>query len=639
MHRFAVKFQKKRFSSSESQRGFAFIGVSIMLILITAIISIFLFMTVNRMGAGSTDYYMANRAYQLALSGAEYMFEMIRTASLNAGTFGPFQMDGGTFTIKISYVEQDKLKITITGRIDEYERVIAYYASVEQSGVFPELPLVNYAPDWWISGDPQLLVIDDPGRFKDSFIAGNANLKGNNYGSETYMRVGYLYNNPQHGLIWAALDQIPANRTIEAAYVQLATAAGTDYLAHNIAVHRITTAWDEYTVAFRKNKPWATEGGDYISTPEVIDQAQWTGSSLYYSWDVTNTVSDFYNLILPNYGWLLRFTGSENEYLNFHTRESGINQPRLEVYYSGDPEPAGLQIKPSASLYGTLYVGGNVVARDGATIGDPPFDPVVIYVSGEDTVYSNEFDSYFTWGSLVYPPTLSFLDSTVVDSVDSLLMVAENISSSSGNKISGSRSFTVQTLDFTSYAENTLFVKGDISMTGTTVLSMPFEAPGKMVASGDILMENHPGGGVTVGDNMIFVAGGNIIITGDAQFGVDYSATIPAERPVTTNQLWARDYLNLGTKGYITIQDNAEVWSVVLADRTIQLTADLYGAAFTPDSLDMSYPTTYLEGAFWCGQLVGDSLGLGVYNLTNIYPQIIFAGKSASVDDFGLVEE
>ncbi|MCF7797714.1 MAG: DNRLRE domain-containing protein [Lentisphaeria bacterium] len=635
----ASKFRKLLSLSSGGHRGFAFIGVSIMLILLTAVISIFLFTTVNRMGAGSTDYYMANRAYQLAFSGAEYMFEMIRTASLNVGSYGPYQMDGGTFTIKINYVEADKLKITITGRIDEYERVVAYYAKVEQSGVFPELPLVNYAPDWWKSGAPQLLVIDDPARFSDSYIAGNANLKGTNFGSETYMQVGYLYNNPRHGLIAAALDQIPTNRTIDAAYLQLATQDGTDNLAHNIAVHRLTTPWDEYTVAWRKNKPWSTDGGDYITPAEVIDQAQWTGSSLYYSWDVTSSLSDFYNLIIPNYGWLLRFTGSENEYIDFHTRESGINRPRLEIYYSGDPEPAGLEIKPTASLYGNLYVGGNVVARDGATIGDPPLDPVVIYVSGEDTVYSNEFDTYFSWGSLAYPPTISFLDSTVVDSVDSLLTVAENISSSSGNKISGSRSFTVQTLDFNDYAENTLFVKGDISMTGTTVLSMPFEAPGKMVASGNILMENHPGGGVTIGDNMIFVAGGNIIITGDAQFGVDHSATIPAEREVTTNQLWARDYLNTGTNGYITIQDNAEVWSVVISDRTIHLSADLYGAAFTPDTLDMSYATTYLEGAFWCGQVVGDSLGLGIYNLTNIYPQIIFAGKSVSVDDFGLVEE
>ncbi len=635
------------------QRGMALVYVSIMLILILGLLAIFLINMANQVGTGSVDYLKGKEAYQLALSGVDYMFDLARTGQLT-GTYGPFALGGSTdsFKVEVEDLGNNLLKITITGEASGYERVFSYAAASRPRPFFPEDPLVDDAPDGTIPGETQDTTMEDIGHVEDALIWEKQ--KTTNYGSYSYLYTGKVSKKKTYSLVKLDLTFIPLGRSIVSATVQMRLDGGSDSHSRHIGVYRITRDWVEDEVTWRQaesGQNWSSQGGDYDHSAEDVQSVRWHGSNDYVSWDVTNSVTDIYNSVYPNYGWLFKYTRGDKKYTIFDSKEyyecwpswwwcwyQFYYPPRITVEYSGPPTPDGLQIYSPVTMHGDLFVRGNVLVADGATMGDPPGDPVTLYVPVGDTVVSNEFDSYFSWAHPDSIPQLAFAVPAVADTIDSLIEVARNITHTGGNKFQGNRNWTNTTLDLSTYDQNRIFVNGDVKLKGVTIPSEGLESPGLIIADGDIKLQKRDHHETSVGDNIILIANGKIEFKDATYFGEDHSAQNPADRPETVNMAWARDY-SYYADGDIEIKDDATVWANCVAYGDGELESTLYGGFFSWNELDIADNHTYLEGAIWTSTLKNDAISAGTFNFTNIYPTVFFAGREIQVYAGGYSEE
>ncbi|PJA51958.1 MAG: hypothetical protein CO167_11145, partial [Candidatus Marinimicrobia bacterium CG_4_9_14_3_um_filter_48_9] len=112
----------------KNQRGIALVYVSIITILILSLVSIFLINMASQMGYGSVDFLKSKQAYQLSMSGVDYMYDLARAGQLNIGTYGPYNLGSGTFTIENEDLGNNMRKITITGDASGYERIFNFSA-------------------------------------------------------------------------------------------------------------------------------------------------------------------------------------------------------------------------------------------------------------------------------------------------------------------------------------------------------------------------------------------------------------------------------------------------------------------------------------------------------------------------------
>ncbi|MCF7800892.1 MAG: DNRLRE domain-containing protein [Candidatus Marinimicrobia bacterium] len=637
------------------QRGVALVYVAIITLLILSLISIFMINMAAQQGHGSLDFLKSQQAFQLAMSGVDYMFDLARAGQLSVGTYGPYTLGTGTLKVEVEDLGANLRKITVTGDASGYERVLNYEAASKPKIFFPEYPLVDDAPSGTIPGEPSDSTLEDEGSVIDALVWENN--KNTNYGTYAYLYTGKVSNKKIHSLVKLDLTFIPMGRTINSATIEMRMAGASDYNAHNIGVHRITNQWNENEVTWRHRETgvlWSSQGGDYFSTAEDIQSVTWNGNKDYVGWDVTNSVTDMYNGVYPNYGWLFKYSGNDNDYTIFSSREyyecwpgSGWwcwlqipYPPRITVEYTGPPSPDGLQIYSPVTINGDLFVRGNVLVANGATMGDPPNDPTTIYVPVGDTVVSNEFDAYFDWSTLSPTPDLAYVEPSVLDTVDSLIGIAQAVSSTSGNKFNGSQSWSNTTLDLSDYEQSRIFVDGNVTLSGVTIPGEFLETPGIIIADGDITLQNGSGSNVTTaGDNIILVANGNIYFKEDTYFGQDHSALNPEDRPETVNMAWARSYFFYMLDGDVQITDDAVVWANCVAYRDGFLESTLYGGFYCHNELDVAYNSTYLEGAIWTGTLKNDALPAGTFNFTNIFPTVYFAGRTIQVYGGGFSEE
>ena len=637
----------------KNQRGIALVYVSIITILILSLVSIFLINMASQMGYGSVDFLKSKQAYQLSMSGVDYMYDLARAGQLNIGTYGPYNLGSGTFTIENEDLGNNMRKITITGDASGYERIFNFSAASRPRIFFPEYPLIDDAPSGTIPGAPTDSTLDDEGSVEDALIWENQ--KTTNYGTYAYLYTGKVSSKKIHSLVKLDLSFIPIGRTINSATVELYMVDASDDHDHDIGVHRITRHWDENEVTWRKAESgtdWSSQGGDYVSNDEDENSVEWDDNREYVSWDVTQSVTDMYNGVYPNYGWLFKYEDNDNDYTIFASREYYVcwpsyywcwfqyhTPPRIKVNYSGPPSPDGLQIYNNAVINGDFFVRGNVIVANGTDIGDPPNDPTTIYVPVGDTVVSNEFDSYFDWSTINPTPSLVYVEPTVLDTVDSLIAIAQGISSTSGNKFNGSKTWSNTTLNLGNYDQNRIFVDGDVTLRGVTIPSETVEAPGIIIADGDITLKERDNDETTVGDNIILVANGNIYFEDETYFGEDHSGMAPELRPETVNMAWARSYFFYLLDGDVSISDDATVWANCIAYRNGFLESTLYGGFYCHNELDVAYNSTYLEGAIWTTTMKNDAIPAGVFNFTNIYPTVYFAGRSIQVYGGGFSEE
>lgn len=264
------------------------------------------------------------------------------------------------------------------------------------------------------------------------------------------------------------------------------------------------------------------------------------------------------------------------------------------------------------ALNDSIFIGKSVEVEETVSLGDPPGDPTCIYVPEGHTV-TGPFDEYFTWSEHPEPvPALPDFDHTFYDS---LISIANSITSTGGNKYDGN--LTIEgDFDLSLYENSMYFVNGKVKITGGYITGGDYSGrPGILIASGQITCsQNESSQESIIDDNIIFIAGSGLEFDDASEFGADWSSISPPERPATFNEVYAKDV--------VEIMDDAVVWALCTSLSDFILDGKLYGVAHAPTAkVDFNKSTSFLEGALFTKQLnKKDIAEVGVMNLHHIYP-------------------
>lgn len=132
------------------------------------------------------------------------------------------------------------------------------------------------------------------------------------------------------------LGALPRGATVSSARVLL-QASQTFGVERSIALHRVTTPWDERAVTWQGTgaQPWTAPGGDIAATPSARATLTWGGTLPLAAFTVTADVQAMVDGTLANDGWLVKDESEDTSqaYWFFSSREGG-DVPRLEVAYA-----------------------------------------------------------------------------------------------------------------------------------------------------------------------------------------------------------------------------------------------------------------------------------------------------------------
>ncbi len=141
---------------------------------------------------------------------------------------------------------------------------------------------------------------------KDSFV--QSKYPGSNFGTATYAMIGndfgptiirtYLQFN---------LSALPKNISITAAHLMVYQYYYFYPLDFDIAVHRITSIWEENTITWDHQPNYNLLSEDYICVTNDNDDT-------WLSWDITSLVQDWLEESIPNYGVVLQDTDEDSVY-------------------------------------------------------------------------------------------------------------------------------------------------------------------------------------------------------------------------------------------------------------------------------------------------------------------------------------
>ncbi len=238
------------------------------------------------------------------------------------------------------------------------------------------------APLTPITGTTRTLYAD-----RDTFVG---NLVGtNNYGTHTTLTVGRNacigYEFPEWGraLIHFDLSPIPAGQVITSAKLRLYLRYYTTSAAGAIGAHRITSSWTE-TGATWNNQPshsvTAAGSASIGSTREI-----------WYEWDVTNLVKDWYAGAYTNHGFKMIAAGNPEPTCwqrIFDSRENTSGKkPELKIVYVA---PTATRT-PTRTLTRTPSLTRTATATYTAT--KPPTD--FLYIYREDRATGEAFQQFF----------------------------------------------------------------------------------------------------------------------------------------------------------------------------------------------------------------------------------------------------
>src|SRR3989344_4289124 len=180
---------------------------------------------------------------------------------------------------------------------------------------------------------------------KDAYLKSSSNKK--NYGISEELDIK---KNGRNAIFEFDISSLPVNSTIQGATLRLyATDVTEDDEAAEIPVYRITRSWEEGTgdnvqtndgatwKYYDNQDNWDNSGGDYDnfewSSQDVTDQDLW------YEWDITQLVTNWYNGTYDNYGMLLltesNNVGTKTFASSEHTNSS--IRPQLILNYSTPP--------------------------------------------------------------------------------------------------------------------------------------------------------------------------------------------------------------------------------------------------------------------------------------------------------------
>src|SRR3989344_4423389 len=162
---------------------------------------------------------------------------------------------------------------------------------------------------------------------KDAYLKSSSNKK--NYGISEELDIK---KNGRNAIFEFDISSLPANSTIQGATLRLyATDVTEDDEAAEIPVYRITRSWEEGTGDNVQTNDGAT--WKYYDSQDVTDQDLW------YEWDITQLVTNWYNGTYDNYGMLLltesNNVGTKTFASSEHTNSS--IRPQLILNYSTPP--------------------------------------------------------------------------------------------------------------------------------------------------------------------------------------------------------------------------------------------------------------------------------------------------------------
>ncbi|MCF6237571.1 MAG: hypothetical protein L3J79_01950 [Candidatus Marinimicrobia bacterium] len=291
-------------------------------------------------------------------------------------------------------------------------------------------------------------------------------------------------------------------------------------------------------------------------------------------------------------------------------------------------------IKSNFTLNDSLYIGDDIDVEAGASMGDPPGEPTHIYHPISATVTGGQEDAYFTSG--VHPSGDLFLPDFDNTYYDALIDIAKNVSSTSGNKIKGDTKWKRTTLDLSTYTNSTLYVNGKVTFEGTHITGGTVDAPGILVTDEKLKLKRakakkgNPELQTTADDNIILISKKDIQVEDESYFGEDWSAMAAVDRPVTTNELYAKDDLK--------ISKNTVVWGQIYCRDDIKLEGKVYGICLAPDKFTFEKNESYLEGAVFAKKLNSNELKKGQMVLNHIFHDEYFKIINYGVEDNSLFE-
>jgi hypothetical protein len=215
-----------------------------------------------------------------------------------------------------------------------------------------------------------------------------------------------------------------------------------------------------------------------------------------------------------------------------------------------------------------------------------------------------------------------------------LLDIANAITVTNDNKYKGNQRFKNLVIDLNSYTDSTIYVKGNLKLQGCTITGGDSTRPGVIVASKDITCENRAGTETTFGDNIVFIAGDDVKMYDNTEFGINRSTTDPEDRPRNFNLIYGYDY--------IFIDDAVEVWSQIYATDDIRLDGSAWGIAYAPDKFTFRTNSSYMEGAVFIHKPVGywgnNKLNRGQMNLNHFFNEDYFKTYDYGVINNSLLE-
>lgn len=161
---------------------------------------------------------------------------------------------------------------------------------------------------------------------RDNFVA--SSFPTSIYSSNTYMDTGYnSYFGSTRGLVQFYLPSLPSDSKISSATFK-AYQTQVDTTNVSVDLNRITSSWTSSVT-------WNTQP-TIQSTPE--DTVTSNTSNAYWQWTITQLVKDWYNGVIPNYGFMLKQQSeTTSPYRTFNTVNNGNNTPQLTINYTVDP--------------------------------------------------------------------------------------------------------------------------------------------------------------------------------------------------------------------------------------------------------------------------------------------------------------
>lgn len=378
------------------------------------------------------------------------------------------------------------------------------------------------------------------------------------------------------------------------------------YLSNSVSLN-ITEASDVYSTS---QSYWSTLSGlDYAIQKANDDEALTgiAGTYSFYNSSVTIELSS-----TDRFGASLGADQTRVISTGTHSQTKRIAELTGQEYFpvnSGKGFWPNMSVIESASddtlrLYGSfilndsIYVGENVL-NDGATIGDTQFgDPTHIYAR-----IGNSVTGYDPWS--VHPDDSLKLPILNFTLEDSLIDLADTITTTSGNKNFGDLVVNEDTLDLSNYTDNTLFVNGVVQLKGATVVGGTYNNPGLLVAAADIVCEASGSTETTVADNILFISKTQVKILNQGQFGNSVTQTV--------NEIYARIDILIAKDATCYVQNYSR--------GTLNQVGTVYGMNYSDGALKWTQATAYLEGAVFCGWIEGGELSEGRWNLTHNFPE------------------